>query len=272
MVGSIKNKLIELGIRPSKKMGQNFLSDVNIAEKQVKAADLDENDTVLEIGPGIGTLTEEIVERVGEAILVEKDEVLYGYLEGRYGSDDVEIIQADILDVELSDLPPFNKIVSNIPFNISSPLTFKLLEYDFDCAILMYQKEYAERLVAKMGEENYSRLSVMVSTKAKVQRLFTVPRHCFYPPPNVDAEVVELIPTEPDFDLHYPEAFSAVVRELFNYRRKMIKNALKNGFDIEIKDCPFQKYRVENLSPEEICRIVDYLVEEGLIDEKPDLV
>ncbi len=271
MVGSIKNKLIELGIRPSKKMGQNFLTDTNIAERQVEAAELNENDSVLEIGAGIGTLTEEIVERAGKAILVEKDEVLFGYLEGRFGSKNVEVIQADILDIELSSLPTFNKIVSNIPFNISSPLTFKILEEDLECAVIMYQKEYAERLVAKVSEGNYSRLSVMVSTKAKVHRLFTVPRHCFYPPPNVDAEVVKLVPSPPDFHLKYPKAFSAVVRELFNYRRKMIKNALKNGFHIEVEDAPFQKYRVENLSPEEINRIVEYLVEDGFLDEHPDL-
>ena len=259
---SLKDKLIQLGIRPSKGMGQNFLTDKNIAKRQVSAADITDSDTVLEIGPGLGILTSEIVEVAGKTIVVEKDLKLANHISQEFG-DRVELIIGDFLEM---DLPPFNKCVSNIPFNISSPLTFKLLGMEFGSAVLMYQKEYARRMTASPGEKEYSRLSVMTSVNSRVTKLFDVSRNCFYPPPKVDATVIRLEPSVPDFSMKDPEKYSLVVRELFNYRRKQIKNALEYGFNIDIPpDLPYGQKRVGKLSPAQISTIVDFLIDRGLI-------
>ncbi len=258
---SVKNRLRKLDIRPTQSLGQNFLDDPNIAEKIVDHAGLTSSDTVIEIGPGLGVLTDIIVERAGKTILVEKDKALAGYLDGRYSQYKTEVIEGDVLDI---DLPEFDKVVSNLPFSISSPITFKLLDYDFDLAVLTYQKEFADRMIAAPGEENYSRLSVMISVSAEVKKLFDIPKECFYPPPKVDATVIELTLSEPDFDLTDKEFFSKVVKELFNYRRKQIKNALELGLDVEIKEVPYAKKRVGNISPEQINEIAEYLVDEGI--------
>jgi len=261
---SVKNRLRKLGIRPTKSLGQNFLDDGNIAKKIIGYANINSSDKILEIGPGLGILTDFVVERAEKTILIEKDKKLTSYLEGRYSKYDLEIIQGDVLKIEL---PEFDKVVSNLPFSISSPITFKLLKCDFKIGILTYQQQFAERMIAEVGEEEYSRLSVMVSVHAEVEKLFNISKESFYPPPKVDATVIRLIPSEPEFVIKNEEIFSKVVKELFNYRRKKIKNALKTGLDVNIDDVPYEDKRVGNISPEQINEIVNHLIEEGTIDE-----
>ncbi len=261
----VKRRLERLGFDPSRSMGQNFLKDGNIAKKIVKAANLKSTDKVLEIGPGLGILTDLIVEEAEKTLIIEKDEALASYLEGRYKDEEIEIIERDVLD---ENLPHFDRVISNLPFNISSPITFKLLKRDFDLGILTYQKQYADRMVAEPGGSEYSRLSVMVSTMADVEILFDISRSSFYPPPKVDASVVRLIPSEPPFDLKYEETFAKVVKELFNYRRKQIKNALQTGLGIEKNEIPFEDKRVGNLPPEKINDIVNHLIEEDILGQK----
>lgn len=264
MDSSLKEHMEELGITPTQSLGQNFLTDENIANRIVNSAEIKEDETIVEIGPGLGILTERLVKVAGELIIIEKDKKLYEHLENKYTPKGVKVIHGDVLDV---DLPEFDKVVSNLPFSISSPITFKLLEQDFKSAVLTYQKEYADRMVAKVGEKNYSRLSVMVSTHTDVNRLFNIPKDRFYPSPKVDATVLKLIPKEPDFDLKYPKVFEEVVRQLFSYRRKMIRNALNTGFGIEKDEkIPYQNKRVGNISPEQINEITDYLVENNVLN------
>lgn len=262
----VKNRLCKIGIRATKSLGQNFLNDDSIAEKIVKFAEISSDEIILEIGPGLGVLTDFIVKKAKKTILVEKDEAIVGYLKGRYSDKNLEIIHEDVLEI---DLPNFDKVISNLPFNISSPITFKLLEKEFKLGILTYQKEYADRMCAEVGEDDYSRLSVMVSTFADIERLFTISKNSFYPPPKVDAAVLKLIPREPNFDLKYPEAFADVVRELFNYRRKTIRNGLRNGFDISVKaeDIPDGRKRAEKLTPEMMSELTTYLVENDFISD-----
>ena len=129
------------------------------------------NDTVLEIGPGIGTLTIKLAEEAKKVIAIEQDTAIFNILSERLeneGIDNVELINGDAVKV---DFPPFNKIVSNLPYQISSPITFKFLNHDFDLAVLMYQKEFAERMNGKVGTKEYSRLSAMLYFKAKVDFL-----------------------------------------------------------------------------------------------------
>ncbi|MEF8831891.1 MAG: 16S rRNA (adenine(1518)-N(6)/adenine(1519)-N(6))-dimethyltransferase RsmA [Candidatus Thermoplasmatota archaeon] len=264
MEKNVKDRLRRLGVRPTKSLGQNFLEDGNIAKKIVDSANIRTSDKILEIGPGLGVLTDFIVERAGKTILIEKDKDLTSYLEGRYSNYDINIIQEDVLELEI---PDFDKIVSNLPFSISSPITFKLLKYDFKGGVLTYQKQFAERMLAQVGEEEYSRLSVMVSVYAEVEKLFHISKKSFYPPPEVDASVIRLIPSEPKFDLKNEELFSKVVKELFNYRRKKIKNSLETGLDLKDESIPYGDKRVGNISPEQINEIVTYLIDEEIIDE-----
>ncbi len=264
MEKSVKDRLRRLGIKPTKSLGQNFLEDGNIAKKIVNSANITASDKILEIGPGLGVLTDFIVVRAGKTILIEKDENLTSYLEGRYSNYEINIIQEDVLELEL---PDFDKVVSNLPFSISSPITFKLLKCDFKGGVLTYQKQFAERMLAQEGEEDYSRLSVMVSVHAEVEKLFNIPKKSFYPPPEVDATVIRLIPSEPNFDLKNEDIFSRIVKELFNYRRKKIKNALETGLDVKTESIPYADKRVGNISPEQINEIVTDLIDKEIIDE-----
>jgi len=154
--------LKENNIRLDRRKGQNYLIDSNILDKIVEYADLSSKDTVLEIGAGIGTLTIPLAECAKKVIAVEQDPKIAAILEKRL--EDLTISNVEVLNEDATkiDFPEFNKVVSNLPYKISSPITFKLVKYDFDFAILMYQLEFAERMVAKPGESNYSRLSLML--------------------------------------------------------------------------------------------------------------
>ncbi len=139
-------RLKRLAIRPTRSLSQNFLNDIRTAKRIVESAEIYSSDTVLEIGPGLGMLSDGIVEKAGKTILIEKDSALISYLEGRYSDkESVEIIHGDVLQ---KNIPEFDKVVSNLPFGISSPVTFKLLKKDFRYGVLTYQKEYAERMLA----------------------------------------------------------------------------------------------------------------------------
>lgn len=259
----IRGRLEYLDASPLKKLGQHFLKDDNVARRQVEAAGIESDDVVLEIGPGLGVLTEKIVCRAGHTIAIEKDAAMVEYLKDNLADKgDIDIIHGDFLDM---DIPDFDKVISNVPFNISSPLTFKLLKEDFELGVLMYQKEYAKRMISSVGDSDYSRLSVMVSVRAEVDLLFDVSRNCFYPPPRVDASVVMLKPTEPSFHIIDHEKYDIVVRELFNYRRKKIKNALEYGLGVKGSGIPFSSSRVEELTPEDISILVEYLIKNDLL-------
>ena len=221
-----KKILQDNGIRLNKNLGQNYLIDDFKRKKIIKYADLTKNDTVLEIGPGIGTLTIKLAEEAKKVIAIEQDTAIFNILRERLeneGIDNVELINGDAVKV---DFPPFNKIVSNLPYQISSPITFKFLNQDFDLAILMYQKEFADRMNGKVGTKEYSRLSAMLYFKAEVDFLTNVSRESFIPSPKVDSAVVKLTPkkdgtSEEDFKI-----YSKVVKALFQHRNKKARNAL----------------------------------------------
>ena len=195
-------------------------------QKIIKYADLTKNDTVLEIGPGIGTLTIKLAEEARKVIAIEQDTAIFNILSERLeneGIDNVELINGDAVKV---DFPPFNKIVSNLPYQISSPITFKFLNHDFDLAVLMYQKEFAERMNGKVGTKEYSRLSAMLYFKAKVEFLTHVSKESFIPSPKVDSAVVKLTPKKDGTSAEDFKAYSKVVKALFQHRNKKARNAL----------------------------------------------
>ncbi|MEM1514200.1 MAG: 16S rRNA (adenine(1518)-N(6)/adenine(1519)-N(6))-dimethyltransferase RsmA [Candidatus Thermoplasmatota archaeon] len=245
------------------RFSQNFLIDEKIAERQVSYANLNENDVVLEIGAGNGILTKKIA-KIAKVIAIEIDEKFIPKLKN---IKNVDVINADITKFDLNDIY-FNKVISNIPYHISSEITFKLLEKKFDLGIIMYQKEFAERLVAR-GGKNYSRLSVMAYSKADIEILEIVPKKAFRPIPKVDSCIVKILPIGKRFDVN-EKIFEKVVRFLFAHRRKKIKNSLALAGLLskeEAEKIDVAELRVEEISPEKIAEICKFLEERNGVEK-----
>jgi len=235
-----------------KKLGQNFLIDTKVAEREVFYSKISTDDVVLEIGPGKGILTKLLAEKARKVISIEIDEKLITYL-SKILPNNVKLIHGDALNIDYDKLPKFTKIVANLPFQISSPITFKFFEYKFDIAVLIYQKEFGDRIIARPGSKNYSRLSVTVYYRAKSELLETISRDCFKPKPKVDSCMIKIIPRKkPPFKLIDEKNYFDLVKNLFIHRRKKIKNVLDMKYGLKIKDIPYLDCRVDQLSPEQI--------------------
>ncbi len=217
----IAAELRRLGIVASRGLGQHFLADERVARRQVDSARIRADETVLEIGPGLGVLTRLLAGRARRVVAIERDRRLAEAVQGIGGN--VEVVRGDALRVPW---PPFDVMVSNLPYVISSPVTFRLLDEPFDRAILMFQREFAERLVAGPGTKDYSRLTVSVHHKAEATVLEKVPRSAFYPAPKVDSAVVRLVRRPSPYPVADEAVFRAVVDACFSHRRKTIANAL----------------------------------------------
>lgn len=243
-----------------RKTGQNFLVNKKVAEREIQYACIDKGDVVLEVGPGMGILTTLLAEKAKKVIAIEIDGELVDKLR-QFLPDNVMLIHDDALMVDFEKLPKFNKIVSNLPFNISSPITFKFLDYIFSLAVLIYQKEFADRMIVKPGGKHYSRLSVGVYYKSCCEVVEMVSKTCFYPQPRVDSCMVRLSPREfPPFSVLDEAFFFDLTRELFNHRRKKIKNTLNELYeDIQFEDVPYIDRRVEELAPEQIGELSNVL-------------
>ena len=264
-----KNILNQHGITLNKNLGQNYLIDKNKRNQIIGFGDVDKNDVVLEIGTGIGTLTIELAKKAKKVIAIEQDENICKILTKRLKDekiDNVELINDDALKV---DFPKFNKIISNLPYQISSPITFKFLDYDFDLAILMYQKEFADRMNGEVGSKNYSRLSAMLYFKCNVETLTNVSAESFIPKPKIDSTVIKMTPKENKISDDDFKIYSNFTKALFQHRNKKIKNALIDSRHIisnidkkilkkrlnGIEDDELNEYlskRVVELTPEEI--------------------
>jgi 16S rRNA (adenine1518-N6/adenine1519-N6)-dimethyltransferase len=263
----VKAVLESIGKRPTKRLGQNFLLDDSVVNRSVGFAALNSKDTVLEIGPGLGNLTEEILKSGAKVVGVEQDPAFCKFLERRFG-ERVRIVQADAVK---AFLPGFNKVVSNLPYQISSPILFKLLDIGFDVAVLMLQREFAERMVAKPGTDDYGRLSVGVYYRADCEIMLNVPRHAFWPQPKVDSCVVRLVPKPPPFKVKDRQVFFDVTRAIFSHRRKKTSNSLKvdpavaslvtSDIQSSLDKLPYASKRAEELSPEMIGELADALLD-----------
>jgi len=227
-------------------MGQNFLIDENVLEKIIESADLDSNDTVLEIGPGLGILTLELAKRVEKVVAVEKDKTLCQVLESILRDNkvyNVEIINEDVL--KISDFQFSNyKLVANLPYYITSPVIRKFLEAEQkpELMVLMVQKEVGQRIMAKPLHMNLLAISVQFYAEPKI--ISYVSKNSFYPVPKVDSAIIKIIPKQiPEIDT---EKFFEIVKKGFSAKRKMLKNNL-SGIDFDqIGLNP--KIRAENLS------------------------
>ncbi len=241
-----------------KKIGQHFLIDKKVAEREINYANPDKNDVVLEIGPGKGILTKILAKKVKQVIAIEIDPHLIKLLKPIL-PDNVTIIYGDALKIDFNSLPVFNKIVANLPFQISSPITFKFLNYPFSKAILIYQKNFADRMAANYGSKEYSRLSVGIYYKTNCTILESVPRDLFYPVPKVDSSIVQLIPREnPPFEILNEKFFFDITKKLFTHRRKKIRNILETKFS-KVENLPYLQKRVEELTPEQIGKLSNLL-------------
>lgn len=241
-----------------RRLGQHFLNNDAVAQREIHYAALTKQDVVLEIGPGKGIITRLLARYAKQIIAIEIDERLISQLNATL-PENVTVIHGDAVVVDFSALPRFTKVVSNLPFQISSPITFKLLEYPFSKAVLIYQKDFAERLVAEPGTKEYSRLTIGVYYKAHCKLLEQVPRNCFSPPPQVDSCIVELVPREkPAFKVSDEQFFFELTKELFNHRRKKIRYTIKSLYGDHEK-LPFLDQRVEDLTPEQLGELSDVL-------------
>ena len=208
---------------PNKRLGQNFLIDPNIVRKIVALAELGPNDRVLEIGPGRGILTEALGHVAGRVTAVEVDPRLHAYLESRQAEfPNVELVCEDALTYPVESLPMGTVVVANLPYYISTPVLFRLLDQRgrFPRMVLMLQAEVADRLVAKPGGSDYGVLSVMAQYAAEITKSFRVSAQCFRPRPEVSSAVV-LLRTKERTRLSQQEeaAFRALVKAAFAHRR-----------------------------------------------------
>lgn len=217
---------------PRKRFGQHFLKDAHVLQRIASEMRIQPNDKLIEIGPGKGALTEYLLSYVPHLEAVELDRDLIPILQQKF-KDKLTIHQADALTFSfesLSTQPHDCRIAGNLPYNISTPLLFRL----FDCLHgiqdmhFMLQKEVVDRITASVGDHNYGRLSVMTQYFCDTEYLFTVPPGAFEPPPKVDSAVLRLTPlTKREESANDFGLFSAVVKEAFTYRRKQLGNSLK---------------------------------------------
>jgi len=212
------------GLKPNRRLGQHFLVDRHLQKKLVRYASLKKDDVVLEVGPGDGAITSIMAEAAGKVIAIEKDPRLVELLREKFdGLPTVEILEGDVLRLRL---PNFNKIVSNIPYYISSKFMLLLTKKTFELAIFTLQKEFAQKLIARNGTSNYGRVAVAIQQKMTVDILDPVPRQSFQPVPKVDSVIVVLKPKPNPRWLSDQSLFDELVRELFTQRKKRVEKVL----------------------------------------------
>jgi 16S rRNA (adenine1518-N6/adenine1519-N6)-dimethyltransferase len=269
-----KLALRELETYPHKKFGQNFLVDSTVVSRMVQAVDIHPTDVVLEIGPGLGVLSELLAGVAGRLYLVEVDTVLADRLRTRFAQQDtVHIVTADFLELDIastfSETPI--RVVASLPYNVATPILFRLLEHrrQFPTATVMLQKEVAERLSAKAGTKEYGALSVMIQLYATVTKVVTVQPGSFFPAPRVQSQIVNLaFQDSPRVAVREAPVFRRVVKAAFGQRRKTLRNALKAvGYsDLEAlsvrSGIDFQR-RGETLSLAEFATLANLLGEES---------
>lgn len=212
------------GVHPSPEHGQNFLITPEVLARSCDYAELGPEDSVLEIGPGPGALTEQLARRAREVHAIEIDrqfEPLLARLQARCGN--LRVLWGDALAM---DFPPFNKVVANLPYRPALPLLMKLLEHDFETGVLVVQHRLAQRLAARPGRDGYSRISVTVQRVASLRLLEVIRPHHFVPPPAVDSAMLRIRKVRPRFDIPSPEELRLLLDFLFAQRQRPVGEAL----------------------------------------------
>lgn len=271
-----KELMNKYDFKMAKGLGQNFLINEGVLQEIVESADLYENDCVLEIGPGIGTMTQALSKQVKKVVAVEIDKRLIPILNvALFGHENISIINEDILKVDLPKLLLENfgdqkaKVVANLPYYITTPIIMMLLEgkLNLKSITIMIQKEVAERITASPGGKAYGALSVAVQYYAKTQLMMIVPPSAFVPQPGVDSAVIRIdILDKPSVEVKSEKLFFEVVKAAFSQRRKMLLNTMASsslGFAKDkireiLSECEIdEKRRGETLSLQEFGKIAD---------------
>ena len=273
-------------IRANKSLGQNFLINQNVVDKIVESSNISKEDLVIEIGPGLGTLTKELLERAGKVICIELDKKMIKILLDRFSLyDNFEIIHEDVLKVRLNKIIKEEKekngfrtakIVANLPYYITTPIIMKLLEdrLDLESITVMVQKEVADRLIAIPGEKETGAITYSVYYYATSEGILEVPNDSFIPEPEVNSKVIKLtIRKEPPVEVKSRGVMFKIIKSAFMQRRKTLLNALTNtkvfmskeeGLSI-LKDLNLdENVRAENLSLEDFAEITNRI----LVDEE----
>ena len=251
-----------------KRFGQNFLQDSRIIADIVQAVRPQPADTVVEIGPGLGAITEPLAAKLDCLHVCEIDRDIIGYLKTRPYAGKLVIHEGDVLQFDFASVPGRKKIVGNLPYNISTPLLFHLSRYadEVEDMHFMLQKEVVERMVAEPGSNDFGRLSVMLQYFFEMEKLLDVPPEAFSPAPKVDSAVVRLIPAKyrigqaQDF-----EQFAALVKQAFHQRRKTIRNNLKglaDDNDLQAAGISPQE-RAEHIAPEKYVALANLLAQKA---------
>lgn len=278
---SSKSMSRRYAVLPRKRLGQSFLQDRNIVAKIVAQADLQADESVVEIGAGLGVMTSLIASAVKNVVAVEIDPRLVSVLQDTLApARNVQIVHADVLNFDLRqaarDLDTDKiKVIGNIPYNISTPILFRLLDFReaISSAVLMVQKEVAERICAGPGTKSYGIPSVFIAVYARASLVFTVPASCFYPAPKVTSAVMKIdFRQEPLDAIIHAGFFSEIVRLAFSSRRKTLMNNLKRSSHFAGKESTIQRVfakegldlqiRGEALTPEQFISLSNDLFTE----------
>jgi 16S rRNA (adenine1518-N6/adenine1519-N6)-dimethyltransferase len=258
-------------IHPKKSLGQNFMIEPAFFSSMADRVSLDKNDVILDIGAGLGFLTIFLADKCKTVLAVETDKVIARVLREQIADvSNVKVIEGNVLR---TDVPPFNKVVSIPPYNISSHLLLWLFNKQFDSAALIIQKEFAGRLAASVGTEDYGWLTVLTYYYTEVELLEKVPKSAFYPQPKVDSIITRLMPQKPKpFRLKDETSFRRIVQSLFTQRNRKVRNAILpylKGTCMQPKEkaarnagiLPFHDVRVRELTPEEFGVLANAIVD-----------
>lgn len=261
------------GVRVSKRLGQHFLVNERILERIIEYSQLSKEDVVLEIGTGNGALTQRLAEYAKRIYSIEKDPQLFRILKDELAPHpEITLLEGDAVKITWPDA---TKLVANLPYNISSPVLFRFFDGTIPMAVLMLQKEFAERLTAKPGSKQYGRLTVMSAYHGSVELLEYISPKCFYPAPAVSSALIRLhLHPQPVFQVQDIQLFTELTTALFGQRRKKIRTPLKaflNSLSILpvtqnqiLNSIPWLDQRVEDLTPQEIAKIANTIFEEQI--------
>ena len=265
--------LNQYGLRANKKLGQNFLINGQVINEIIEKSGITKEDTVLEIGPGLGSLTKALLKNAKRVIAVELDENMVRILENRFNDNKLEIINEDILKIDVNELTKKYgtiKVVANLPYYITTPIIMKLLEeeYDIESITVMVQKEVGQRLCATTGSRDFGAVTVGVNYYSNARIIIDVPKDNFIPVPEVDSCVIKLdVLKEAPVYLKDKKRFFNLVRDAFTQRRKTINNSLASGefgkeevMNVLNKLNINSKLRAEDLSIQDFANITNELI------------
>ena len=253
-----------MNLKPKKSLGQNFLVDDNVINKITNLGNINKTSTILEIGPGSGNLTEKLIlKKPKKIILVEKDKNLSENLKRKFNGK-VEVINNDFLDLSIVDIKYKNlSIFGNLPYNVASEILIKIIKskenFYYEKMVFMFQKEVAERIIAKQNTKNYSRISIISQWKLNIRKIKDISPNCFYPKPKVQSSLLEFFPKKNYIKFNEIQNLEYITKVFFGFRRKMIKkplrilfkdiNKISEKFQINLNDRP------QKLSPETYYKI-----------------